>query len=225
MDALVHQLAAALALRGDDLIQLLLVKGFVPGKGFPAGHKLLQGGLEPVVVKGLDEVVRHAIGIQLTDVTGLAGSRDHDDIGQDPLGPQLHKKRATVHHRHVVVQHDEVHGVVPGKLQRILTILKDPGDGHFVVVLYILLVDLSDHRVVFHDNDLIHTTFLTALSVLISLYMEIGQKASTHRGKLYLSENKSLPKRTKVQKGPAETVSSGISSSSPSPASGQCWQP
>ncbi len=68
VDTLVHKLAAALALRGDDLVQLLLVKGFVPGEGLLPGHELLQGGLEAVVVKRLDEVVRHAVGVQLADV-------------------------------------------------------------------------------------------------------------------------------------------------------------
>ena len=103
VDALVHKLAAALALRGDDLVQLLLVKGFVPGEGLLPGHELLQGGLEAVVVKGLDEVVRHAVGVQLADVPGFAGGGDHDHIGQDALGPEFDEKGAPVHDGHVVV--------------------------------------------------------------------------------------------------------------------------
>ena len=54
VDALVHKMAAALVLGGDDLVQLFLVEGLVAGEGFPPGHELLQGSLEAVVVEGLD---------------------------------------------------------------------------------------------------------------------------------------------------------------------------
>ena len=57
MDALVYHLTGVMALGRNDLVQFLLAEGLVPGKGGPAGSEPLQGGLEPVVVEGLDEII------------------------------------------------------------------------------------------------------------------------------------------------------------------------
>lgn len=43
------------------------------------------------------------------------------------------------------------------KVQGVLAVLENPGDGHLAVVLYILFVDLGDHGIVLYDDNLIHT--------------------------------------------------------------------
>ena len=80
MDSFVHELPAPLALGGDDFVQLLLVESLVPGKGLPPGDKFLQGGLKPVIVKGFDQIVGHAVGVELTDVPGFTGGGDHNHV-------------------------------------------------------------------------------------------------------------------------------------------------
>ena len=164
VDALVSHLAGLGPLRGDELVQLLLAEGLVPGEGRPAGGELLQRGLEPVVVKGLDEVVGHPVGVELRHMMGLAGGSDHDDVRQKALRPELGEEGPAVHDGHIVVQKDQVHRVGPDELHGLLAVGKGPGDGQLRIVPGVLPDDLRDHGVVFHDDDLIHTASLARRS-------------------------------------------------------------
>ncbi len=68
------------------------LKALSPEKASFRATNFCRAVLEAVVVKRLYEVVRHAVGVQLADVPGLAGGGDHDHIGQDALGPEFDEK-------------------------------------------------------------------------------------------------------------------------------------